>query len=179
MCCAGRWTCTPCGIRATSVGDMTWRTSTSVVFTLLSLAAQMFALSAVRAWGLRTQRGAARWLRARWRAMAARLGVSRPATVHAGVASGSFAFAMRASGYAMPQQLADDLAGYVASVRESLDRLYADAQAQRERIALLEEQADGATALAAAYSEDSDLASRWVITGAALAVLALLPQAFA
>lgn len=152
---------------------MTWQTLASVVLTVLSIAAQVVALSEVRSWGQEKRQGIARRLRAVWWSLTG----SRPAT-HGGGATLAARATITASGYVTSSNLAD-LASFIDEIRARIASLPAASQEVAAAFTELTARVERTEAFAAEQTADARLAGAWVIAGAALAVLAVLLQAFA
>jgi hypothetical protein len=157
---------------------MTRLSLVSVVLTVLSVAAQLVALSAVRTWGSRARRGLAFSIRVAWRKIEVAVGVRRSVLIQVPSITSTVKVSDGVSVYVIPGHLAEELASYMAHLDGRLAGLAAATQAQGERLASLEAEAERAAVHAAERAADSELAERWIIVGAVLAVLALLSQSF-
>lgn len=156
-------------------GDMTWQTAVSVVLALASAAAQAVALDNVRAWGQRTGKTTAQRLRERWRTLLRRLDQTPRTADQRDPAWFTLPAGEHLPAYDLPGDLAGKLAPYIAAVEARQDADRARAADLADRVASLEVAADLAEANAA---DNARLTARWVVFGAVLASLSVLPQAF-
>lgn len=121
-----------------SLGDMTRLSFISVVLTVLSVAAQLVALSAVRTWGSRARRGLAFSLRVAWHRIEVAMGVRRSVLIRVPSITSTINLSDGVSAYVIPNHLAEELASYMAHLDGRLAGLADATQAQGERLASLE-----------------------------------------